>query len=77
VIRHALILGAASLSLLFRDGGCGDEDASPSGVNAPCTRSYDCVSGLTCQGGVCTPPPEDAGLPSDAEAGLQDAAGDG
>jgi hypothetical protein len=79
VIRHALILGAASLSLFFRDGGCGDDDANPSGLNAPCTRGYDCISGLSCQGGVCVGPSDDAGVSGDGEAGagIGDAAGDG
>jgi hypothetical protein len=79
VIRHALILGAASFSLFFRGPGCGGgEDPSASGVNAPCERDYDCAGDLSCQGGLCVEPIEDAGPPpKDAEAGVQDAAGDG
>jgi hypothetical protein len=73
VIRHALLLAAASLSLLAREPGCGGVDSSSSGVNAPCTRDYDCASGLTCQQGVCTGPAVDAGT----DGGAKDAAGDG
>jgi hypothetical protein len=77
VIRHALILGAASFSLLFRDPGCGGEDATTAGVNAPCERDYDCASALSCQGGLCVGPVVDAGAQSDADAAARDAADDG
>lgn len=75
MFRQAVVLGVASLSLFSSrsgPGGCGGEDASPSGVNAPCTRNYDCSSGLTCDNGACTGPNEDAG--GDAGGGGKDAA---
>jgi hypothetical protein len=75
VVRHALVLGIASFSLVARDPGCGSVSSSLSGVNAPCTRDYDCASGLTCESGVCTGPPVDAGVPADS--GPKDAANDG
>ena len=75
VVRHALLFGFASLSLVGRAYDCGAVDSSSSGVNAPCTRDNDCASGLTCQGGVCTGPAVDAGAPD--AAGSKDAAGDG
>jgi hypothetical protein len=76
VIRQALVLGVASLSLLARDPGCSSVDSSgTSGANAPCTRDYDCKDGLTCRGGVCTGPSKDGGL-SDG-GGSTDGADDG
>jgi hypothetical protein len=36
-------------------------DTTASGVFAPCTRSSDCQSGLSCPKGFCMPP--DAGAP--------------
>jgi hypothetical protein len=83
VVRHALVLGLASLSLVARDSGCGSVDSSSGGVNAPCTRNYDCTNGLSCLSGVCTGPSEDAGGPEDGsppEAGGEagkDAGADG
>jgi hypothetical protein len=62
VSRHALLLVVALGSL--RDP-CGT-DTSPVGVNAACTRTSDCDDGLSCVGGVCTPP--DAGAPADGGA---------
>jgi hypothetical protein len=76
VIRQALLVGFAGLSLLAKTADCGDVDSSSSPVNAPCTRDNDCMSGLTCQGGVCSGPGgEDAGV-SDAAVST-DAAADG
>ena len=75
VVRHALLLGFASLSLAGRAYDCSGVDSSSSGVNAPCTRDSDCASGLSCQGGVCTGPAVDAAAPD--AAGSKDAAGDG
>jgi hypothetical protein len=75
VFREAVVLGVASLSLFSSragPGGCGGEDASSSGVNAPCTRNYDCATGLTCNSGLCAGPNEDAG--GDAGGGGKDAA---
>lgn len=48
---------------------CGT-DTSTEGVNAACTRTSDCDNGLTCQGGVCTPP--DAGAPAEGAADSND-----
>ena len=67
--RHALLLVVALAAL--RDP-CGT-DASPEGVNAACTRTKDCQSGLTCIGGVCSMP--DGGTP-DSGSDANDA-GDG
>jgi hypothetical protein len=75
VVRHALLLGFASLSLVAHDSDCSGVDSSSSGVNAPCTRDTDCASGLTCQGGVCTGPAVDAG--TEDGGGSKDAASDG
>jgi len=33
-----------------------DTATSASGVNAPCTRTTDCLSGLSCAAGKCTAP---------------------
>ncbi len=77
MFRHALILGAASFSLFFRDPGCGGEDSEANGVNAPCERDHDCASELSCRGGLCVGPVVDAGPSSDAEGGVRDAADDG
>jgi hypothetical protein len=77
VFRQAVVLGVASLSLFSNragPGGCGGEDASSGGVNAPCTRNYDCATGLTCDNGLCAGPNEDSGGASDAGGGGKDAA---
>ena len=76
MVRHALVLAFASLSLAGRDSGCGSVDSSAGSLNAPCTRSSDCASGLTCQSGLCAGPNEDAGGPP-SDAGIKDAATDG
>ena len=68
--RHALLLVVALVAL--RDP-CGT-DTSPVGVNAACTRTTDCESGLTCVGGVCSPP--DAGVP-DGGSDANDSGADG
>jgi hypothetical protein len=34
---------------------CGT-DTAELGLGGPCTRSTDCLPGLLCLGGVCTPP---------------------
>jgi hypothetical protein len=52
---------------------CGT-DTSPVGVNAACTRTSDCESGLSCVGGVCSPP--DAGAP-DGGGDANDSGADG
>lgn len=44
---------------------CGTETASE-GINAPCTRTTDCVDGLQCLGGFCDF--ADAGAPLDGNA---------
>lgn len=75
VVRHVLVIALASLPFVPFGAGCGNVNSSSGGVNAPCTRDYDCASGLTCQSGVCTGPAQDAGVPS--EAGPKDAGGDG
>ncbi len=65
------LVGVAGVAL----GACGGVDGSSGGPNAPCTRDYDCASGLSCASGVCVGPVDDAGAP--AEAGPRDASGDG
>jgi hypothetical protein len=70
VSRHAILLVVALSAL--RDP-CGT-DTSPEGVNAACTRTKDCQSGLTCIGGVCSLP--DAGTP-DSGSDANDAGADG
>jgi hypothetical protein len=76
VVRHAFAFGLATF--VAGASGCGNVDSSSGGVNAPCTRDYDCASGLTCLSGVCTGPLEDADAPADTgvESGA-DAGGDG
>ena len=78
MVRHALVAGFACLSLAACASGCGNVDSSSGGVNAPCTRDYDCAGGLSCVSGVCAGPVDDASSPAEAgtEAGL-DAGGDG
>jgi hypothetical protein len=66
VLRHALVLGVAGLSIAARGPGCGGFESSSAGLNAPCTRDTDCESGLLCQAGVCTGPLEDAAPPPEA-----------
>lgn len=56
MVRTALFLGVASLSLFGRDPGCGGVGSTSSGVNAPCERTSDCADGLTCEQGVCVGP---------------------
>lgn len=34
---------------------CTGVDSPGGGANSPCTRTSDCASGLSCDGGVCTP----------------------
>jgi hypothetical protein len=77
VVRHALVLGFASLSLVARDPGCGSAGSSSNGPNAPCTRNYDCASGLSCLSGVCSGPPEDAAATNTGDAGNTDAGDSG
>jgi hypothetical protein len=72
VSRHALLVAVALAAL--RDP-CGT-DTSQVGVNAACTRTSDCESGLTCIGGVCSPPDAEAGT-SDGGADVNDAGTDG
>jgi hypothetical protein len=60
--RGAIIAVGAIAFGMLRDPGCGGVDDPEGGPNAPCTRSSDCESGLTCMQGVCTGP--DAGLTS-------------
>ncbi|MGO9714060.1 MAG: hypothetical protein ACLQBL_34715 [Polyangiaceae bacterium] len=78
VVRHALVLGLACISLGARGSGCGLSSSPAGGVNAPCTRNYDCSGDLSCLSGVCTGPLEDSGTPPEGgvEAGM-DAASDG
>ena len=56
--RYALLLVLEVFALAGLRDPCGT-DTSPVGVNAACTRTKDCDNGLTCVGGVCSPP--DAG----------------
>ena len=69
--RHALLLVVALAAL--RDP-CGT-DTSPVGVNAACTRTTDCESGLSCVGGVCLLP--DAGVPDSGSDANESGAVDG
>jgi hypothetical protein len=59
---------------LLRGPGCGEVDSPENGANAPCTRNFDCVSGLVCDQGVCVPPP--IGDASTNDASIDDAAAD-
>ena len=81
MVRNVVAYGLVSLGALVlgRDPGCGSADSPSSGLNAPCTRSKDCTTGLVCAEGVCTEP--DSGIASpdsgrDATSG-GDAADDG
>ncbi len=69
--RSALLVVLALAAL--RDP-CGT-DTTQVGVNAACTRTSDCESGLTCVGGVCSLP--DEGTAADAGADTNDSGGDG
>jgi hypothetical protein len=69
VSRHALLLVVALGALR---GPC-ETDTSTDGVNSACTRTSDCDNGLSCVGGVCSPP--DAGVPVDGAADSNDAGG--
>jgi hypothetical protein len=71
VSRSALLVVLALAAL--RDP-CGT-DTSQVGVNAACTRTSDCESGLTCVGGVCSLP--DDGTPADAGNEGKDASDSG
>jgi len=53
---------------------CGT-DTSTVGVNAACTRTKDCDEGLSCVGGVCSPP--DSGAPADGSLDSNEAGADG
>jgi hypothetical protein len=63
-----MLLVASAAGLL---GGCASEDNLAVGINAACTRTKDCLSGLTCTGGVCLL--ADAGADGADGAGLMDA----
>ena len=76
VLRQALVFGVAGFSLMARDPGCSGVDSTSSGPNAPCTRDYDCASGLICKGGVCAGPDGDGGA-KDSGSGAKDGASDG
>ncbi|MGD0528918.1 MAG: hypothetical protein ABSE49_27520 [Polyangiaceae bacterium] len=69
--RSALLVVLALAAL--RDP-CGT-DTSQVGVNAACTRTSDCESGLACVGGVCSLP--DEGTTPDAGGDANDSGGDG
>jgi hypothetical protein len=73
---RGLAVGLAGLSLAF-GASCANDASSPGSVNAPCTRTPDCVSGLSCQSGVCTSPLDDAGNDSQSDAEIKDAPNDG
>jgi hypothetical protein len=47
------VLAATSLAACSSNGALG-------GLNGPCERENQCVAGLSCVGGVCTPPVERA-----------------
>ena len=58
---------AVMLLGLWLDPGCNNVDDPHGGPNAPCTRSDDCMHGLTCAGGVCQGPDSGASdTPPDA-----------
>jgi hypothetical protein len=60
---------------LARDPGCGT-DTPAGGPNAPCTRSSDCKSGLTCTAeGTCTNPEVKMPDGGPGDSGGGDAAG--
>jgi hypothetical protein len=52
---------------------CSSEDTVAAGLNGACTRSKDCLVGLTCAGGVCTPldAGTDGGPPEGGDRGDQ------
>lgn len=60
MVRSAVAFAAIAVGLL-REPGCGGADSPSGGPNAPCTRSKDCSTGLSCSEGVCTDP--DGGPP--------------
>jgi hypothetical protein len=62
-----VLLGAIGVA------ACGSDQATK-GVNAPCTRTSDCQSGLSCVAGLCAAP--DSGMPPDAGSDSKDAGGD-
>ena len=66
-----MLLVASAASLLV---ACSSEDTEAASVYAACTRTSGCQAGLSCIGGVCTPP--EARTEGGTEAGLVDARGD-
>jgi hypothetical protein len=69
-VRFAVASFACVTLGLLRDPGCGGVDDPQGGTNAPCTRSSDCGTGLTCASGVCRDPKEeDGGTVKDAGDG--------
>ena len=74
VSRYALSVVAAVFALAARRDPCGT-DTSPAGVNAACTRTKDCEVGLSCVGGVCSPP--DAGVTESGSDANDSGAADG
>gem|GEM_PF-4322061 len=59
------------LSLCLLSLGCG-RDIRPKQLDEPCTRTEQCVMGLTCLSGVCLAAPEpdlDAGVDAGSAAG--------
>lgn len=67
---RALLLVVAVVTI----AGC-STDTSTVGVNAACTRTKDCDTGLSCVGGVCSP--ADAALPDSGSDANDSGAVDG
>jgi hypothetical protein len=64
-----------ALACALVGAACG-RDTTADGLNAPCTRTSDCIDGLQCLGGFCHSAEGDAGSdggPS-ADAGTSDGA---
>jgi hypothetical protein len=51
--------------------GCGTDSAAD-GLNGPCTRDDNCIDGLRCAGGVCTPVDAEAVDATGHEGGASD-----
>ncbi|MGB8330135.1 MAG: hypothetical protein WCE62_08390 [Polyangiales bacterium] len=55
--------------------GC-DESITPKQINEPCTRTSQCVLGLSCLAGVCTAP-NDGGVDGGTDGGTDAAVATG
>jgi len=71
VLRRVLAMGFA---LGLAHDPCTGVDSPGGGANSPCTRSSDCATGLSCDGGVCWSQDASSGTPDAAPDSPSDAA---